>query len=55
MKRKIERHYEFTAEDIREALLEMLRVKDIPRPDDTHNMTWELHSEGAVLIWTDTV
>lgn len=56
MTRTIERTYELTERDVRDAILMWLRAKELQRPNyvgGTDTVTW--HGPGAATVrWVDT-
>ena len=53
MNTTVHRHYEFSPNDIREALIEWLRVKDMQYPDGNETtFTYKLTEDGASLSWS---
>lgn len=54
MKKTIHRRVEFTTDDIKQALLEFLRVRDQPAPNGEHTTeAFEVSTEGATLVWSE--
>lgn len=54
MRNVLKRHYSLSEREIKEALFEWLRLKDIPCPSaDAIDCKFELTAFGAELQWTE--
>ena len=55
MNRTVHRHYEFSTDDIKEALIDWLRAKDIQYPTgDEISLSYKLTENGAELSWAQS-
>lgn len=57
MIRTVHRKMEFTTDDIKDALLEWMRSRDMPSPDNktTTAQQFKITADGAEISWTDTI
>lgn len=53
MHRTVERKYELTTAEIKEAILHWLRHEDVPAPPESDDCEFRITEDGAVLTWTD--
>lgn len=55
MKKTITRDLVFTAAEVRDAILFMLRERDHPVPSESHtSFDFNISENGASLAWTET-
>lgn len=56
MQCKVERHYDITFNEVKEAVLLWLESRDVPRPSDPVLATFEASSSGGLMLsWTDEI
>ena len=55
MNTTVHRHYEFSPEDIKQALTDWLRTRDMQYPDGSETtLTYKLIEDGASLSWSQS-
>lgn len=55
MKKTLHRDLVFTAKEVKEALIGLLREKDQPYPDDNAStLSFKLSEHGAELAWSES-